>query len=98
MHRMVSLQFMNGLEGLALNALHYTMGKSNYVSSLVTQLHGSVSQHIPLGTPIFRLWDVFAPHGLLPGGGLSIQKVPLGVTVRHIEVRVFCFHLLPLAN
>jgi len=30
---------------------------------------------------------VFAPHGLLPGGGISIQKVPLGVTVRHIEVR-----------
>ncbi|KAL3775848.1 hypothetical protein ACHAW5_010006 [Stephanodiscus triporus] len=32
------------------------------------------------------LWDVFAPHGLIPGGGISIQKVPLGVTVRHIEV------------
>ena len=31
------------------------------------------------------LWDVFAPHGLIPGGGMSIQKVPLGVTVRHIE-------------
>ncbi|KAL9181780.1 hypothetical protein ACHAXT_012123 [Thalassiosira profunda] len=31
------------------------------------------------------LWDVFAPHGLLPGGGMSIQKIPLGVTVRHIE-------------
>jgi len=30
------------------------------------------------------LWDVFAPHGLLPGG-CSVQKVPLGVTVRHIE-------------
>ena len=30
------------------------------------------------------LWDVFAPHGLLPGG-CCIQKVPLGVTVRHIE-------------
>lgn len=28
---------------------------------------------------------MFAPHGLLPGGGISIQKVPLGVTVRHIE-------------
>jgi cleavage and polyadenylation specificity factor subunit 1 len=32
------------------------------------------------------LWDVFAPHGLIPGGGISVQKVPLGVTVRHIEV------------
>mmetsp|Transcript_23882 Transcript_23882/g.50043 ORF Transcript_23882/g.50043 Transcript_23882/m.50043 type:complete len:2077 (-) Transcript_23882:3538-9768(-) len=31
------------------------------------------------------LSDVFAPHGLLPGGGLSIQKIPMGVTVRHIE-------------
>ena len=30
------------------------------------------------------LWDIFAPHGLLPGN-CSIQKVPLGVTVRHIE-------------
>ncbi|KAL7472752.1 hypothetical protein ACHAXS_013124 [Conticribra weissflogii] len=32
------------------------------------------------------LSDIFAPYGLLPGGGLSIQKIPMGVTVRHIEV------------
>jgi cleavage and polyadenylation specificity factor subunit 1 len=32
------------------------------------------------------LWDVFAPHGLIPGSGISVQKVPLGVTVRHIQV------------
>lgn len=36
------------------------------------------------------LWDVFAPHGLIPGGGISVQKVPLGVTVRHIEVISDC--------
>jgi len=29
--------------------------------------------------------DVFSPHGVLPGGGICVQKVPLGVTVRHIE-------------
>jgi hypothetical protein len=31
------------------------------------------------------LYDVFSPHGVLPGGGICVQKVPLGVTVRHIE-------------
>jgi len=31
------------------------------------------------------LTDVFTPHGLLPGGGLCVQKIPLGVTVRQIE-------------
>ena len=31
------------------------------------------------------LHDVFSPLGVLPGGGICIQKVPLGVTVRHIE-------------
>jgi len=32
-----------------------------------------------------RLSDVFTTHGLLPGGGLSVKKIPLGVTVRQIE-------------
>ena len=31
------------------------------------------------------LSDIFAPLGLFPGGGLCIQKVPLGVTVRGIQ-------------
>jgi len=31
------------------------------------------------------LSDIFTSHGLLPGGGLSVQKVPLGVTVRSIQ-------------
>lgn len=31
------------------------------------------------------LYDVFSPRGVLPGGGICVQKVPLGVTVRHIE-------------
>lgn len=31
------------------------------------------------------LYDVFSPHGVLPGGGICVQKIPLGVTVRHIE-------------
>ncbi|EED93331.1 predicted protein [Thalassiosira pseudonana CCMP1335] len=31
------------------------------------------------------LWDVFSTHGLLPGGGICVQKVPFGVTVRAIE-------------
>jgi len=30
------------------------------------------------------LSDVFSPHGILPGGGVCIQKVPLGVTVRKV--------------
>jgi cleavage and polyadenylation specificity factor subunit 1 len=38
------------------------------------------------------LWDVFAPHGLIPEGGISVQKVPLGVTVCHIEV-ISDFHV-----
>ena len=32
-----------------------------------------------------RLSDIFMPFGLLPGGGHFIQKIPLGVTVRHIQ-------------
>lgn len=31
------------------------------------------------------LSDIFSPHGLLPGGGVSMQKIPLGVTVRKID-------------
>jgi cleavage and polyadenylation specificity factor subunit 1 len=31
-----------------------------------------------------NLSDVFGSHGLLPGGNVSIQKIPLGVTVRKI--------------
>ena len=34
---------------------------------------------------IHRLSDVFTKHGLLPGGGISVEKIPLGVTVRHIH-------------
>ena len=32
-----------------------------------------------------RLSDVYTPHGLLPGGGVCVQKVPLGVTVRQVQ-------------
>ena len=39
----------------------------------------------PTPTSTQRLPDVFGPHGLLPGGGICVQKVPLGVTVRHIK-------------
>eukprot|EP00804_Cyclotella_cryptica_P003221 CCRYP_010466-RB/>CCRYP_010466-RB protein AED:0.02 eAED:0.02 QI:564/1/1/1/1/0.5/4/1654/1402 len=35
------------------------------------------------------IWDVFAPRGILPGGGICIQKHPLGVTVRQIEVSFY---------
>lgn len=31
------------------------------------------------------LSDIFAPLGLFPGGGLCVQKVPFGVTVRQIQ-------------
>ena len=31
------------------------------------------------------LSDIFAPLGLFPGGGLCIQKVPFGVTVRQVQ-------------
>jgi len=31
------------------------------------------------------LSDVFTPHGLLPGGGVCVQKIPMGVTVRRIK-------------
>lgn len=34
---------------------------------------------------ICRLSDVFVPNGLLPGGGVCVQKIPLGVTVRQIH-------------
>lgn len=31
------------------------------------------------------LSDIFSTHGLLPGSGVSMQKIPLGVTVRKID-------------
>jgi len=31
------------------------------------------------------LSSVFSLHGVLPGGGVSVKKIPLGVTVRRIE-------------
>lgn len=32
-----------------------------------------------------RISNVYSPHGLFPGAGLCIEKVPLGVTVRRIQ-------------
>ena len=32
-----------------------------------------------------RFTDVFTTYGILPGGGISIEKIPLGVTAHQIE-------------
>jgi len=39
----------------------------------------------PSSSNLYRLSDVFTTHGILPGGGISIEKVPLGETIRQIE-------------
>ena len=35
--------------------------------------------------PVNRISNLLSPHGLFPGGGLCVEKIPLGVTVRSIK-------------
>ncbi|KAL3941602.1 MAG: hypothetical protein SGBAC_004076 [Bacillariaceae sp.] len=35
---------------------------------------------------LVSLLDLSSSHGLIPGGGIFVQKIPLGVTVRHIQL------------
>lgn len=37
-------------------------------------------------TIVCSLLDLSSSHGLIPGGGIFVQKIPLGVTVRHIQL------------
>jgi cleavage and polyadenylation specificity factor subunit 1 len=32
-----------------------------------------------------RISNILSPHGIFPGGGLCVEKIPLGVTVRAIQ-------------
>ena len=49
-------------------------------------LHPSnVLMHEPLRSFFDRISNILSPQGLFPGGGLCVEKVPLGVTVRAIQ-------------
>jgi hypothetical protein len=61
---------MNSHSGLGgFLVLHERVGRVG--SQRLTAFHG--------------LSPVFDSHGLLPGGGLGVQKIPVGVTVRRIQ-------------
>ena len=78
---------MNALAELVAKGLPYSMGKYPKSFNIRAAIY---RPSLPGTTNISScftcsLSDIFAPLGLFPGGGLCIQKVPFGVTVRQVQ-------------